>query len=319
MIKDLLRSYINALNKGGGFLEYSYKVISNFPYHCGECPMWDVKNQLFYWSDMLAGELFMYDPATEKAVKYAEGKNVSGFTLNRSGGLVCATHQGVYVWDKVNDWRLVADEFSGQALHSNDATADAAGRFIFGTTFFDQTKGEDFERGKLYSVETDGTITIITEGMGLPNGIAFSPDQKCMYVTDSYTREIHKYDYDAKSGKAENRRLFIKVPDTEGTPDGLTVDAQGYIWSAQWYGYCVVRYDPDGKVNLRLPVPSGQTSSVMFGGRDLTDIYVTSAADVVRLSTAPKGYDFDAPHNGSVYRFNLGIKGLPEHIADIAI
>ena len=188
-----------------------------------------------------------------------------------------------------------------------------------GTTFFDQTKGDDFERGKLYSVETDGAITIVTEGMGLPNGIAFSPGQKYMYVTDSYTREIHQYDYDVKTGKAGNRRLFIKVPDTEGTPDGLTVDAQGYIWSAQWYGYCVVRYDPDGKVNLRLHVPSGQTSSVMFGGPDLTDIYVTTAAEVVRLNTVPKGYDFDAPHNGSVYRFNLGIKGLPEHIADIVI
>lgn len=300
-------------------MEYQYQVISDFPYRCGECPMWDVKNQLLYWSDMLAGELFMYDPATGKVSKFAQGKNVSGFTLNKSGGLVCATHQGLYLWDSLSGWRLVADEFAGQVLHCNDATADAAGRFIFGTTFFDQTKGDDFERGRLYSVAQDGTITIITEGMGLPNGIAFSPDQRRMYVTDSYTREIHQYDYDASTGLAGNRRLFVQVPDSEGTPDGLTVDSEGCVWSAQWYGYCVVRYDSHGTVNLRLPVPSGQTSSVMFGGPDLTDIYVTSAAEVVRLSTAPRGYNFDAPHNGSVYRFNLGIKGLPEFSANIVI
>ena len=297
----------------------TYDIISDDPYRCGECPMWDTENQLFLWSDMLAGELFTYDPATERVNKLAEGKNVSGFTLNKLGGLVCATHQGLYLWNKTGGWTLIADEFAGQALHSNDAAADSKGRFIFGTTFYDQTVGDNFERGRLYSVAKNGDITIIDEGLGLANGIAFSPDQKTMYVTDTYTREIFKYDYDVDTGKASNRRPFIKVPDTEGIPDGMTVDAAGFIWSAQWYGSCVMRYDPDGKPERKLDVPSGQTSSVMFGGADLTDIYVTTAAEVVRLSAAPKGYDFDAPHNGSVYRFNLGIKGKEEFVADISI
>ena len=294
-----------------------YDIISDYPYRCGECPMWDAQNQIFLWSDMLAAQLFTYDPATEKVSKLAEGKNVSGFTLNQSGGLVCATHQGLYLWNAADGWTLIADEFAGQALHSNDATADPKGRFIFGTTFYDQTVGDDFERGRLYSVAKNGDITIIDEGLGLSNGIAFSPDHKTMYVTDTYTREIFRYDYDVESGKAANRRPFIKVPDTEGIPDGMTVDAQGFIWSAQWYGSCVMRYDPDGKPERKLDVPSGQTSSVVFGGTDLTDIYVTTAAEVVRLSAVPKGYDFDAPHNGNVYRFNLGIKGQEEFVADI--
>ena len=297
----------------------TYDIISDYPYRCGECPMWDADNQLFLWSDMLAGQLFIYNPATGEVSKLAEGKNVSGFTLNKNGGLVCATHQGLYLWDKTAGWTLVADEVAGQALHSNDATADPKGRFIFGTTFYDQTVGDNFERGRLYSVGKNGSITIIDEGLGLSNGIAFSPDQKTMYVTDTYTREIFKYDYDVATGRASNRRPFIKVPDTEGIPDGMTVDAEGLIWSAQWYGSCVMRYDPDGKPERKLDVPSGQTSSVMFGGADLTDIYVTTAAEVVRLSAAPKGYDFDAPHNGSVYRFNLGIKGKEEFVADISI
>ncbi len=296
-----------------------YDVISDAPYRCGECPMWDADNQLFLWSDMLAGELFEYDPATNKVRKFAQGKNVSGFTLNQPGGLVCATHQGLYLWNEKDGWTLVATEFAGQALHSNDAAADPKGRFIFGTTFYDQTVGDNFERGRLYSVEKQGEISIIAEGLGLANGIGFSPDKRIIYVTDTYSREIFAYDYDPETGRATNRRVFVKVPDTEGIPDGMTVDAEGFVWSAQWYGYCVVRYDPDGRVERRLHVPSGQTSSVIFGGADLTDIYVTTAAEVVRLSAAPKGYDFDAPHNGSVYRFNLGIRGLEEHKANICL
>lgn len=296
-----------------------YDVISDVPYRCGECPMWDADRQLFLWSDMLAGELFEYSPATGKVRKFAEGKNVSGFTLNKNGGLVCATHQGLYLWNEKDGWKLVATEFAGQALHSNDAAADPQGRFIFGTTFYDQTAGDNFERGRLYSVGRHGEIDIIAEGLGLSNGIGFSPDRRTMYVTDTYTREIFRYDYDPRSGKAGNRRTFVKIPDTEGIPDGMTVDAEGFVWSAQWYGFCVVRYDPDGKVERRLHVPSGQTSSVMFGGKDFSDIYVTTAAEVVRLSAAPRGYDFDAPHNGSVYRFNLGIRGLEEYKADISL
>jgi D-xylonolactonase len=296
-----------------------YDVISDVPYRCGECPMWDADNQLFLWSDMLAGQLFEFDPGTSKVRRLAEGRNVSGFTLNKSGGLVCATHQGLFLWNMKDGWKLVAAEHAGKALHSNDAVADPKGRFIFGTTFYNQNVGDNFERGKLYSVDPNGMITIIEEGLGLSNGIGFSPDKKIMYVTDTYTREIVQYDYDLVTGKVSNRCVFVKVPDTEGIPDGMTVDAEGFVWSAQWYGYCVVRYDPDGKVERRLHVPSGQTSSVIFGGKDLTDIYVTTAAEVVRLSAAPRGYDFDAPHNGSVYRFNLGIRGLEEHKADIRI
>jgi sugar lactone lactonase YvrE len=101
-----------------------YDVISNVPYRCGECPMWDADNQLFLWSDMLAGELFEYNPATGKVRRFAQGHNVSGFTLNAPGGLVCATHQGLYLWNEKDGWTLVATEFAGQALHSNDAAAD---------------------------------------------------------------------------------------------------------------------------------------------------------------------------------------------------
>lgn len=293
-------------------------IIDEAMLRCGECPMWDYRTNMFYWSDMLAGKIFSYNPATGKKEVICEGKNVSGFTLNAPGGFVCATHQGLYLWDENRGWTEIATEFAGQALHSNDASADAKGRFIFGTTFYDQTVGDNFERGRLYSVDAEGNISILDDGLGLSNGIAFSPDSKIMYVVDTYERVIYAYDYNLETGKVANKRIVVQIPDNEGIPDGMTVDAEGCLWVAQWYGYCVARYSPDGNILLKLPVPSGQTSSVMFGGEELTDIYVTTAAEVVRLSAAPKGYDFDAPHNGNTYRFHRGIKGLRENIAQVS-
>ena len=300
-------------------MEEKYDVISDASYRCGECPMWDHETGLFFFSDMLAGQIFCYDPKTTKLILAAEGKNVSGFSMNRGGKFACACHQGLFLYDDARGWTLIAGEFEGQMLHSNDAVADPRGRFIFGTTFYDQTVGDAYPLGRLYSVATDGGIRIIEEGLHLSNGIGFSPDHSIMYITDTVLRVIYKYDYDVDTGSATNKRIFVRIPDTEGIPDGMTVDAEGYVWSAQWYGYCVVRYDPDGKVERRIRVPSGQTSSVIFGGKDLDELYVTTAAEVVRLSAAPKGYDFDAPHKGATYRFYPGVQGLPEFFADIRL
>ena len=98
----------------------------------------------------------------------------------------------------------------------------------------------------------------------------------------------------------------------------MTVDAAGDLWVVQWYGYGVYQYSPDGRLKLHIPVPSGQTSSVAFGGEELTDLYVTSAGEVDHHLIAPRGYDFDAPHNGFTYRIRReGLKGKREYFARI--
>ena len=297
-----------------------FDVISDYKYLCGESPMWDsIKNE-FWWSDMLAGCIYKFNPKKRTITKANEGKNVSGFTMNEGGGLVCACHQGLYLWDEKNGFTLVADTFESDFLRSNDATADAEGRFLFGSTFYGPDDSGKYPLGKLYKVEKDGSISILEEGVHLSNGLGFSPDNKTLYYTDTVLRVIYAYDYDLKKGLISNRRVFVKIPDNEGIPDGMTVDAEGYVWSAQWYGSCIVRYDPEGKVERYVKTPAKQTSSLVFGGENLTDIYVTSAAKSVTLSVTPKGYDFNAPDiGGPVYRYNFGIKGIAEHKANITI
>lgn len=297
----------------------TYEVISGAAHLCGETPMWDSVRRELWWSDMLAGKLFRYAPAEGTIAEAAPGRNVSGLTMNKAGGLVCATHQGVYLWDEARGYRPIADSFAGHPLRCNDATADGAGRFLFGTTFYGPDAGS-YPLGKLFRLERDGTIAELDDGIHLSNGLGFSPDHRTLYYTDTVLRVIYAYDYDLERGEAANRRLFVKVPDHEGIPDGLTVDAEGFVWSAQWYGGRIVRYAPSGEVDRVVPTPARQTSSLVFGGDDLTDLYVTTAALGVRLSAAPAGYDFAAPDvGGPVYRYNFGIKGRAEYFADIAL
>ncbi|HXV96784.1 MAG TPA: SMP-30/gluconolactonase/LRE family protein, partial [Anaerolineae bacterium] len=131
-------------------------------------------------------------------------------------------------------------------------------------------------------------------------------------------RRIYAYDVNPKTGDLTQRRIFVQVPATEGMPDGLTVDAAGFIWSAQWYGSQVVRYDPDGKVERRIQLPVSQIASVAFGGPDLTELYITTAAEPWPSKFVPPGY---APNpatlGGSLYCLRLDIQGQPEYQAKL--
>jgi sugar lactone lactonase YvrE len=294
------------------------RVVSDHEHLCGECPRWDPAAGHLWWSDMLAGEIYCYTPGDGPAQRVARGRNVSGLAVNEGGGLVCACHEGLFLWDQKSGFRLVADSHEGTRLRSNDAIADARGRFLFGTTYYVPDSMRNYQLGKLYKVERNGTLSILEEGIHLSNGLGFSPDGGTLYYTDTVLRSIYAYSYNQARGEISNRRIFVKLSESGGIPDGLAVDAEGYVWSALWYGACLVRYDPCGEETLRISTPMKQTSSLAFGGQDFTDIYVTTAAKSVRLSVAPDGYDFNGTDiGGPVYCFNVGIKGKPDYVADI--
>jgi D-xylonolactonase len=164
--------------------------------------------------------------------------------------------------------------------------------------------------------DPDGSLAIEDEGIDLANGLGLAPDDRTLYFTDSTARSIFAYDVDPATGGLSRKRLFVRVPAAEGVPDGLTVDREGHVWSAQWYGGCVVRYDPDGTVERRIALPVKQVSSLAFGGDDYADLYVTSAANAWTSPYAPPGYDFHAPNTGgALYRIRTDCRGRPEHVA----
>jgi D-xylonolactonase len=222
------------------------------------------------------------------------------------------------MWDGAQCVRLIADHAGEDRCQMNDCIADPEGRLQSGSWFYD-AKGH-YPLGKLMLVDTGGRVTVLDEGFHLANGLAFFLDYRTLYFTDSAARRIYSYDYDPRTGKARNRRVLVQVPSDEGLPDGLTVDAEGFLWSARWYGSCVVRYDPDGKAERRIMTPAKQTSCVMFGGPDFTDLYITSAARSEAMPVMPPGYDASSGFfGGPLYRVQVGVQGRAECMARITL
>jgi sugar lactone lactonase YvrE len=140
----------------------------------------------------------------------------------------------------------------------------------------------------------------------LSNGLGWSPDDRLLYYTDSLRRTIWVYDFDLASGAIDNRRVFAQVPNDAGVPDGLCVDAEGYVWSAHWGGWRLTRYAPDGRIDRLVPMPVPQPSCPAFGGPDLDVLYVSSAA--IGMSAA----DFaKAPDAGGLFTLEPRVRGLP--------
>jgi len=161
---------------------------------------------------------------------------------------------------------------------------------------------------------------VLDDGFHLANGLAFSPDDRTLYFTDSAARRIYAYDYNSQTGEVRNRRVLVQLSPDEGLPDGLTVDEEGFLWSAHWYGSCVVRYDPDGKAERRIATPAKQTSCVTFGGQDLADLYITSAGRSEPMPVMPPGYDADNGFfGGPLYRISAGVRGRPTRKTRISL
>jgi len=285
---------------------------------CGECPVWSPLHSTVEWTDQTGQKFYRLEWASRRHSLMKQGLAINGFRPNRRGGYVITNNEGFWLWDGADDLNLVAGEVDNSKCQLNDCVADSRGRLLAGSYFYNPSA--EYELGKLIRLDADGKACVLDEGIHLANGLGFSPDGNILYFADSAARLIFAYDYDLESGRARNRRVFVEVPKTEGLPDGLCVDSEGYVWSAQWYGSSIVRYDPDGKVERRLEFPAKQVSSLTFGGPQLTDIFVTSAAQSEPMPIMPPGYDpRTGPFGGALYHVNVGIPGQPPCMADIGL
>jgi D-xylonolactonase len=290
-------------------------ILADYQNACGECPVWDSQGGALEWID-LGQKFFRLVWATCRHSLVKGDFSVNGFRRNRPGGFVITNNEGFWLWNRKDELKLIAAEVDGFKCQLNDCVADASGRFLAGSYFYNP--GGEYELGKLIQVDTSGKARVLDEGFHLANGLGFSPEGRTLYFADSAARRIYAYDYDLKTGTVCNRRVFTQVPNEEGIPDGLAVDREGFVWSAQWYGGCVVRYDPEGKVERRVEIPAKQVSSLAFGGGELMDIFVTSAGQSEPMPIMPPGYDPKAGYfGGALFHFNLGIVGQAACLADI--
>lgn len=295
-------------------MSYTIEALTEATDVCGEAPTWDPRSGQVLWVDNESSLVFSIPAAGGQRSILSKGIAVGAIAINRAGGFVFAGHDGVVVWRSPTDATTLLTEYQGQKLLFNDMIADAQGRLYAGTMYWGP-KGME-RTGGLYLIQPTGRIEPVDENIELSNGLGFSPDNRTLYFADSTARRIYAYDVQSASGALTGKRVLVACPVEDGIPDGLTVDCDGFIWCAFWYGAQIIRYDPQGKIERRIAMPVRQVSSVGFGGNDLTDLYVTTAANSWQGPYAPPGYDFKASNiGGSLYRVRTDIQGKPEHWA----
>lgn len=241
----------------------------------GEGPVWHPTHGCLYWVDIDAGDLYHSQPGLQGYSKNHFDTPMGAFCFTSQGGFILATGDGFLAWDGgQTEPSLLWNPLPGRpGVRLNDGKVDPAGRFWAGSIDTQQVKGE------LYRLDPDGTQHTLLSEIGISNGLGWSPDRNRMYYTDSLKRTIFIYNYDLDGGAISNQQPFVQLPDDGSgvVPDGLCVDAEGCIWSAQWNGWQVVRYDPQGKPLVTIKLPAQRVTSCCFGGDRWDQLFITTA------------------------------------------
>ncbi len=297
---------------------YSIDCLLTCDNHLGEGPIWDVATQCLYWVDSTGPRvgkdaIWRLNPSTGEVSSWPLDQDIGAMTLREGGGSILALSDGFYSFDfdsgKPELIAKVDDDPARARL--NDGKCDRAGRFFAGG-MDDQ---EELGICGLWRLDPDLSLTKVEDGIICSNGPCWSPDNRTFYFADTFQNEIWAYDYDLDTGDLSNRRVFASTANDGGFADGSTVDAEGYLWNAQVISGDLIRYAPDGSVERKISMPVRNITSVMFGGADLEDIYVTSMARVSHPATHDNFSVETKPQfaAGGLFRIRgLGIRGLPE-------
>jgi len=266
----------------------------------GEGPWWSVADQSLWRVDILSRAVHRWSPATGEQSSWDVGDDVGFAVPAVDGSVVAGLRSGLFRIDLDTGARVRLTDYPASGPgRFNDGKTDRRGRVWAGTIVDDHAR-PDGCFGRL----DDRRFTVVLDGVTISNGLGWSPDNATMYFTDSAAATIWAFDFDAESGAMSNRRVF--ATDDGCAPDGLTVDAEGGVWSAKWDGARIVRYDADGAVSDVIAAPVSRPTSCMFGGPDLDVLYVTSAR--AGLSTE----ECAATPAGAVLAVEPGVRGLGE-------
>lgn len=276
-----------------------------------ENPLWHPQHKCIYWSDIPEGKLFRFFPNKDQHECVHSGEPIGGFTIQSDGSLLLFRTKGtVEIWQEEKIATVISEIPEAIETRFNDVIADPKGRVFAGTM------GAGGVDGNLYRIDLDGSYQRVVEGLVIPNGMAFSDDYRTFYMTESHKRVIYKFDYDVESGRLSNQKVHIQVPENEGIPDGMTIDAEKYLWSARWDGSAVYRYDPEGKEIMKIELPVARVSSITFGGEGYRQIFISSA----KLDDAPETKNMKQEDMaGNIFSLDSTVSGRPELLSKVLI
>lgn len=252
------------------------EVLSNQPDQLGEGPLWDVGEQRLYWIDSYGPAIHSSDAAGGDRRSWKLPEPIGSMALREKGGAILSLRDGFYAFDfKTGTAERIVETQPGELRpRLNDGKVDRQGRFVAGSMDFQESEPV----GKLFRLDTDLSVHALDTGIICSNGPCFSPDGGTLYFADSFRKTIYAYVYDTRTGEVRSRRVFTTFERLRGYPDGATVDAEGFVWSAEVYSGRLIRFDPSGVIDRIVGLPVNSTTSVTFGGPDLDIAYVTSMA-----------------------------------------
>jgi sugar lactone lactonase YvrE len=268
----------------------------------GEAPIWDDRRERLVFVDIMHGHVHEFDPITGLDRVLPVGQPVGSVALTERGDWIVAARDGFFRLDPdsgaVSLIALVDADLAGSRM--NDGSVDPGGRFWAGTM---TTMGAR-EMGALYRLDPDGSVHRMLAPVSTSNGIDWSPDGRRMYYVDTPLNRIDVFNYDVATGDICDRRTFVNVPAASGMPDGLIVDADGFIWLALWQGGALHRYASNGRLHRVVPVPVPLVTKCAFGGPDLDDLYITTARLGLREDTRTT-----PSLAGGIFRVKPGVSG----------
>lgn len=270
------------------------------PIGAGEGPLWSAEEQALYFIDIRGPALFRLSLNSGKLDRWVMPSTIGGFGLCRDGRLIVALREGVHYFDpEVEQFEFICHPEADRPLNRlNDAKVSPDGRFFVGSM---DTRPEKERVASLFRVDPSGEATRMFGDLIVSNGLAWSPDGKTLYHSDSRSSYVQSFDYDFKTGALSNRRLLVELTEVDGRPDGAACDAEGFYWSAGVTAGCLNRIAPDGRIDRKVMLPVPAPTMPCFGGADMRTMFVTS------LTSARTGDEVA----GTVIAFRVDVPGAP--------
>jgi len=273
----------------------------------GEGVQWNHQDECFWWTDILAAKLHRYRISDKQLRTWDLPERLSCFTFAKNDSRILAAFASGFAWFEPEsgsvEW-IAKPESDVIGNRSNDGRCDRQGRFWMGTIV--EQKNSPEQSAALYCLDHDFSVGKHFSGLTISNALCFSPDSRKLYHADSPTHSIRVYDFDAQTGELSNPEIFAHT-EIGVEPDGACVDAEGFVWNAQWGGNRVVRYAPDGSKTFVLDMPVSQATCIAFGGKNLNLLAVTSA----RIGLSEEAMT-QQPQAGNLFIFQTDVTGLPE-------
>jgi L-arabinonolactonase len=272
----------------------------------GESPVWSENENCLYWVDIEGRTFNKFDPITSNNIATKTQTRISALALREKGGFIVATDSGFQFYNlEENSLIQIGDpEDDLPNNRFNDGRCDRAGRFWAGTMV---EKGPQKPEAALYCIDGNLKYRKRHKNIILANGLAWSPDNRTLYLADTRHPAVWAFDFDLDSGNISNQRIFIEFGINDGVPDGATVDTDGCYWLAQPRSSKICRYTPKGRIDTVVELPISKPTMCAFGGPSLNTLYITTNSlgfDKKELAIQPLA--------GSLLGIEVKAQGLPE-------